>query len=113
MGPKLYISLILAILSASLYYKVLNKGPRHSWGCRLIDYQCDVNDNISLSKNSRYNPKFEKVIQEFKDNFSKGKEIGASLSVYIKSKSEIDISAGIRNLTAFNLTKLILYNFCF
>ena len=51
-----------------------------------------------LKINGVINPGFSKVEKAFSENFSKRREIGASLCVYHKNKWVIDIWAGYKDL---------------
>jgi len=98
MGLKLNLAgLLIFFLSFSLY-QILNKGPRLSFKCSIFNISCPTQSEIKLSPESTYDKKYEKVVEDFKQLFVDGTEVGAQLSIYYKNKNVINISAGKRNI---------------
>ena len=98
MGLKLNMcGLLILFLSFSLY-QILNKGPRHSFKCSIFNLACPTLSEIKLSTGSTYDRKYEKVVEEFRQLFVDGLDIGAQLSIYYKNKNVINISSGKRNV---------------
>ena len=98
MGFKLTIFSIFVLIASYVIYQIIRNGPHKNFSCSIFYWSCPYFGSIHLTKDSKYDKKFEKVITEFKKNFFDGYDIGAQLSVYHNAKNVINISSGKRNL---------------
>ena len=98
MGLKLKLAGLLILFMAFSIYQITNKGARLSFHCSVFNISCPKLSDIKLSPLSTYDKEYEKVVEDFRQLFVDGTDIGAQLSIYYKNKNVINISAGKRNI---------------
>ena len=91
------IGLIIFFVSFALY-QILNKGHRLSFQCSIFSISCPALSDVRLSKGSTYDKRFEKVVEEFRQNFVDGLDIGAQLSIWYRDENVVNIASGKRNI---------------
>ncbi|RCI05881.1 hypothetical protein CU098_013672, partial [Rhizopus stolonifer] len=86
-------SLVIPLLSY-VSYQYTNKGPYLSTACFLINYGCPTDFPIHGFAEEPYKEAYDIFI----DNFKRGLEVGAGLSVYVDGHPVINIQAGWQDL---------------
>jgi CubicO group peptidase (beta-lactamase class C family) len=98
MGMKTNLLGFLIMFVSFALYQILNKGHRLSFQCSIFSISCQSLNDIQLAQGSTYDKRFEKVVEEFRQNFVDGLEIGAQLSIWYRNKNVVNIASGLRNI---------------
>ncbi|XP_061182338.1 beta-lactamase domain-containing protein 2-like [Saccostrea echinata] len=82
----------MGVLKLSLFVLVLS-------GLLYIYKEYKRTENLQIPFDGRFHPDFKEVVNNFRENFESGIEIGASLSIFHEGKSLVDVWGGYADVT--------------
>ena len=93
----LKISAIIAIIFSYIMMKLISNGSRLTYLCSIFNYGCTDPSHFTLTADSYYDPRFERAVNQFINNFKKGHDIGSTFTVYYKGEKVVDVACGYKD----------------